>query len=289
MNLEKAVCSHLSRTNGLDARIDLAHKEAADENAEEDGHDVAGSPGLASGRIKLPVVSKVHTREEGQCIVRILHEPGESRAEPDPKTIPNASPACLSDGNGEPLKLLLLTSEGDHRAHAVQALLHHAGGLGVPALRLHLHLGNSLADEVRSHGHERQHGGEDERKQPAEAKGASKASKEGRQGHHTVAKLVSEGILDLGQVVLDLSRQCRNFLGIEPTDILVQDVLKIHNPELHGLRVREDLEACPLKRRCHQSSATHSTHSQRQPFRLTLDLFRTSAKCIDEIAEDDNH
>ena len=34
-------------------------------------HDVAGSPGLASGRIKLPVVSKVHTREKGQCIVRI--------------------------------------------------------------------------------------------------------------------------------------------------------------------------------------------------------------------------
>ena len=69
------VCSSFDMTTCLDAGVDLSQHEAANENAQENRHDIARSPGLTSGGVDVPIVGEVQSRIEGQGIVGILHKP----------------------------------------------------------------------------------------------------------------------------------------------------------------------------------------------------------------------
>mmetsp|Transcript_57935 Transcript_57935/g.137989 ORF Transcript_57935/g.137989 Transcript_57935/m.137989 type:complete len:203 (-) Transcript_57935:246-854(-) len=198
----------------------------------------------------------------------------------------------------------MFPAEGDDRAHGVKALLNNSGGLGIAALCLILNFLNSLSHDSGTDTHKWQCGAHHQCNEPTHAKGTAKATNECGSGHDSVSELVSKSILNLLKIVIDLRWQCCNFLGVVPTDILVEHRVKVEHPELEGLLLRKDFEKASLQSCRQRRTRTYQHHGDAKLLHLRhhcihrrLHLLRAEglstpgafAHAVDEVTENNAH
>lgn len=124
--------------------------------------------------------TKSHAEPKGQGIAEENDHHGVAHSQADLEAIADTASPGLHHSGLEFAELLKLAAKGDHRAHGVETLLDDCSSLGVPTLRFHLNFLNRLSHDGSSNSHEGQHGTHHQRHEPTQAKGASKATDEGR-------------------------------------------------------------------------------------------------------------